>query len=47
MFLFEEQEKLFEAELTDEAEEQLYELDMIYQDKIVAAIRAFEQLGRI
>ena len=38
-------EKLFTAEYTDEAKEQLFELDETSQDKIVAAIKAFEILG--
>ena len=38
-------EKLFTAEYTPEAEKQLFELDETSQDKIVAAIRAFEILG--
>ena len=38
-------EKLFTAEYTDEAKEQLFELDEASQDKIVAAIKAYEILG--
>lgn len=38
-------EKLFTAEYTTEAVEQLYKLDEINQDKILAAIRSFEILG--
>ena len=45
MFLFEEQEKLFEAELTDEAEEQLVQLAPIYKERITTAITTFEFIG--
>ena len=45
MFLFEEQEKLFEAELTDEAEEQLEELEEPYKERISTAITTFELIG--
>ena len=38
-------EKLFTAEYTPEAKEQLFELDETSQDKIAAAIKAFEILG--
>ncbi len=38
-------EKLFTAEYTPEAEEQLYELDENSQDKILAAVNAFEKIG--
>lgn len=37
--------KLFTAEYTNEAVNQLYELDETNQDKILAAIKAFEILG--
>ena len=40
-----DEEKLFTAEYTPQAEEQLYELDEMSQDKILAAIRSFEYLG--
>ena len=38
-------ERLFIAEYTPEAKEQLFELDDNNQDKIITAINAFEKLG--
>lgn len=40
-----DKEKLFTAEYTEEAKNQLFELDETNQDKILAAIRSFEYLG--
>lgn len=39
------EEKLFTAEYTPEAKQQLYELAQNYQDKILSAVGAFELLG--
>ena len=44
-YILEDQEKLFIAEYTDEAEEQLFALDDIYYDRITTAIKTFELIG--
>ena len=41
----EEPQKLFEAEMTDEAEEQLFQLEEPYKERITTAIEAFEISG--
>ena len=43
--IYEAEEKLFEAEYTDEAKEQLNELDKENYKKITTAIQIFEQIG--
>lgn len=44
-YILEDQEKLFEAELTDEAEEQLVALEEPYKSRISTAIQTFELIG--
>ena len=44
-YILENQEKLFTAEYTDEAEEQLLALEDIYYDRITTAIKTFELIG--
>lgn len=44
-YILETQEKLFIAEYTEEAEEQLLQLPDVYYDKITAAIKTFELIG--
>ena len=44
-YILEDQEKLFTAEYTDEAEEQLLALEDIYYDRITTAIKTFELVG--
>lgn len=44
-YILEQQEKLFIAEYTNEAEEQLLSLEDIYYDRITTAIKTFELIG--
>ena len=44
-YILEEQEKLFVAEYTDEAEKQLYALEDLYRERITTAIEIFEGIG--
>ena len=44
-YILEEQEKLFVAEYTDEAEKQLYALEYLYRERITTAIEIFEGIG--
>ena len=45
LYILEQQEKLFIAEYTNEAEEQLLSLEDIYYDRITTAIKTFELIG--
>ena len=44
-YILEEQEKLFVAEYTEEAEKQLYALEDLYRERITTAIEIFEGIG--
>ena len=44
-YILEEQEKLFVAEYTEEAEKQLYALENPYRERITTAIEIFEGIG--
>ena len=44
-YILEEQEKLFDAEMTDEAEDQLMALEEPYKSRITTAIQTFEIIG--
>lgn len=41
----ENEEKLFEAELTDEAEQQLFEIPEPFKERITIAMETFEKIG--